>query len=252
MAAYHQARAHSRRTPASLYPRHSRAHSVPCALTDLPVRARLLDGLIRGGDDAWTDNEAGDAGGNGADQGAQIGVPRSRPSLSTDTPLALHSSALLAPPRTQAHFCNLAMCHLKAVPPNWQKARDNCTKALALDPRHVKALFRRGKCNAQLRHLDEAKDDLERVLELQPDNKDAVRELRGLKSQFATQRKKEQKKFAGMFDKLQADDEAEAAATSAAPAEDDDIGEPLGAPQAFEPSDVLYHKDRPEPPVAVQ
>merc|ERR1719375_737755 len=63
-----------------------------------------------------------------------------------------------------AHFCNLAMCHLKQGP-NLQKARTNCSKALELDPKNVKALFRRGKCHAQLGLLDEAKEDLERVLE---------------------------------------------------------------------------------------
>ena len=173
------------------------------------------------------------------------------------------------------HFNNLAMCHLKKD--NWQKAHTNCTKALELDPKNVKALFRRGKCNAQLGHLDEAKEDLDQVIQLQPDNKEAVRELRGLKAGFAAQRKRELKKFAGMFDKLQADEEQEASAAAAASSaaasssagssggsagasacanpeaisaaaaaaaamvdDDEDIGEPLGAPQTFEPSDVLY------------
>ena len=46
--------------------------------------------------------------------------------------------------------------------------------------------------------------NLERVLELQPDNKDAARELRSLKGAFAALRKKEQRKFAGLFDRMQA------------------------------------------------
>jgi len=178
-----------------------------------------------------------------------------------------------------AHFSNLAMCHLKRGP-NYEKARVNCSKALELDPRNVKALFRRGKCHAQLGNLDEAKEDLDRALALQPENKDAVRELRALKSLFATQRKKEQRKFAGLFDKLNADEAAEeavraAAASSSAAAssavdvseasaapsaeaatvsaaqkreatvlgdddDDDDMGEPLGAPQSFEPADVQF------------
>lgn len=140
-----------------------------------------------------------------------------------------------------AHFCNLAMCHMKHGP-KYAKAKDNCTKALALDPDNVKgtahgacesrgvvaraersfafprrgaALFRRGKCYAQLGGLDEAKADFDRVLELQPDNRDAARELRALRGAFEKQRKKEQRKFAGMFDKLQQDDEMEAAAAAA-------------------------------------
>jgi len=99
-----------------------------------------------------------------------------------------------------AHFCNLGMCHLKLG--NLPKARINCTKALAIDSTNVKALFRRGKCNAALGSLDEAKADFEGVLELQPLNKEAVRQLRSLKCAFADHKRKEQKRFAGMFERL--------------------------------------------------
>lgn len=119
-----------------------------------------------------------------------------------------------------AHYCNLAMCHMKHGP-KYLKARDNCTKALAIDPDNVKALFRRGKCYAQLNELDEAKADFERVLQLQPENSDAKRELRSLRGAFEKLRKREQKKFAGMFDRINQDEEmadAEAAASEAASA----------------------------------
>ncbi|KOO23273.1 peptidyl-prolyl cis-trans isomerase fkbp4 [Chrysochromulina tobinii] len=92
-----------------------------------------------------------------------------------------------------AHYCNLAMCHMKHGP-KYLKARDNCTKALAIDPDNVKALFRRGKCYAQLNELDEAKADFERVLQLQPESSDAKRELRSLRGAFEKLRKREQKK----------------------------------------------------------
>ena len=39
------------------------------------------------------------------------------------------------------HFSNLAMCHLKLG--NVLKARDNSSKALAIDGKNIKALFRR-------------------------------------------------------------------------------------------------------------
>ncbi|EOD23280.1 hypothetical protein EMIHUDRAFT_239918 [Emiliania huxleyi CCMP1516] len=99
-----------------------------------------------------------------------------------------------------AHFSNLAACHLKlgAVP----KARDCCSKALALDPGHLKARFRRGKCLAALGALDDARDDLETVLRADPENREAHRELRELKMRLAAQRRREAKKFAGFFDRL--------------------------------------------------
>jgi len=169
-----------------------------------------------------------------------------------------------------AHFSNLAMCHLRLG--NIEKARIWCTKALNMDPENVKALFRRGKCNLQLGILDEARSDLERVLSQEPNNRDAMRGLRDLKAKEVLQRKKEQKKFAGFFDKL-ADEEregggaasgqssiAESTHTTAGrqggPAveagkdegsitvsvkdgsEIDDIGTPLDEPQEFEPQDV--------------
>lgn len=137
--------------------------------------------------------------------GAVMGMPGQ-----TTTPVTAEEMTTIKELKL-VHFNNLAMCHLKQTPPNLEKARDRCTKALELDQDNVKALFRRGKCYAQLNALDEAKEDLERVIELQPDNKDAARELRNLKGAFVAQRKKEQRKFAGLFDRMQADEEREGA-----------------------------------------
>ncbi|KAL1521202.1 hypothetical protein AB1Y20_022753 [Prymnesium parvum] len=168
-----------------------------------------------------------------------------------------------------AHFSNLALCHLKLG--NVPKAKVNCSKALQIDPKNVKALFRRGKCHAAVGALDEAKADWEAVLQMDPQNKEAIRELQALKSRFASHRKKEQKKFAGMFDKL-SDGQDEGASDSAAatppdasdsaarhqvhisseegnanvtiqrppPAAEDDLGEPISSPQPFEPQDVTF------------
>ena len=97
------------------------------------------------------------------------------------------------------HFSNLAMCHMKLG--NVQKARDNSSKALAIDGKHMKSLFRRGKCNAALGALDEAKVDLDCIMSMEPENRDALRELHALKQKFREHDKKEKKKFAGMFDR---------------------------------------------------
>ena len=47
-----------------------------------------------------------------------------------------------------AHFCNLAMCHMR-FGPKYVKARDNCTKALAIDADNVKGA---PGCHGQSRH----------------------------------------------------------------------------------------------------
>jgi len=145
------------------------------------------------------------AGGGGS---AGLAPPMGR----TTTPVSPEEMAQIRELKV-VHHCNLAICQMKHGP-KYSKAKDNCTKALAIDGNNIKALLRRGKCHAQMGGLDEAKADLDRVLELQPDNKDAVRELRLLKGAFDKQRKKEQKKFAGMFDKLVDEDAAAAAAVS--------------------------------------
>ena len=214
---------------------------------------------------------------------ANLGIPGS-----TTTPVSDEEMKTIRELKL-AHFCNLGMCHLKQG--NLAKARVNCTKALAIDSSNVKALFRRGKCNAGLGALDEAKEDFDGVLLLEPANKEAVRELRALRGAFASHKKKEARKFAGMFDRL-ADESGEPTSASEAPAAasasssavpaassvgssaadaaadatdaaastralggggfeggdagdewemvEEGIGEPLGPPQPFEPTEVRY------------
>eukprot|EP00325_Prymnesiales_sp_UTEX-LB-985_P005138 CAMPEP_0174697336 /NCGR_PEP_ID=MMETSP1094-20130205/3229_1 /TAXON_ID=156173 /ORGANISM="Chrysochromulina brevifilum, Strain UTEX LB 985" /LENGTH=264 /DNA_ID=CAMNT_0015894289 /DNA_START=44 /DNA_END=838 /DNA_ORIENTATION=- len=155
--------------------------------------------------------------------GSSAGMPGK-----TTTPVTSEEMAQIRELKV-AHHCNLAMCHMKHGP-KLQKAKDNCTKALAIDAKNVKALFRRGKCYTQLGELDEAKADLDRVLELEPENKEAVRELRLLRTAFDKQRKKEQKKFAGMFDKMHQDEEM--AEADALPAAADATGAPAASSSA--------------------
>lgn len=47
-----------------------------------------------------------------------------------------------------AHHSNLAMCHLRLGA--LRKARDCCSRALAIDATSVKSLFRRGRCHAMM------------------------------------------------------------------------------------------------------
>ena len=145
-----------------------------------------------------------------------------------------------------AHFSNLAMCHVKLE--NYEKARDNCTRAIAMDPSNVKALFRRGKCHSHLGALDEAKRDFEHVLAREPENRDARRGLQALKGLFAAHKKREQKRFAGFFDKLESEeppDQASGGQAVAPPEEhleaaDEPMGDPACDPAAAAGGDPAH------------
>ncbi|XP_062456767.1 FK506-binding protein-like, partial [Rhea pennata] len=70
---------------------------------------------------------------------------------------------------------NLALCQLRLGLP--APAADNCAKALALRPGHLKARYRRGLAAAALGDLEAAADDLAAVARARPGDGDARREL---------------------------------------------------------------------------
>ncbi|KAJ3299348.1 RNA polymerase II-associated protein 3 [Borealophlyctis nickersoniae] len=70
---------------------------------------------------------------------------------------------------------NRAMAHLKLF--NYVEAESDCTTGLALDPKNVKALWRRGIARRELGKLDEAKGDLELAGVLEPANKSMKEDL---------------------------------------------------------------------------
>ncbi|KAM9000625.1 FK506-binding protein-like isoform X2 [Sarcophilus harrisii] len=91
---------------------------------------------------------------------------------------ALRLLMTLPPPgpadRTILH-ANLAACQLQLGQPTL--AAQSCDRVLERDPRHVKALYRRGVARAAFGELDGAADDLRRVLEVEPGNRAAREEL---------------------------------------------------------------------------
>ena len=63
----------------------------------------------------------------------------------------------------------------------------DCTKALELDPDYAKAVARRATARTKLKKYEGAKEDQERLLELQPNNKQAKLEITKLeKVSFAS------------------------------------------------------------------
>ncbi|XP_042305054.1 FK506-binding protein-like isoform X2 [Sceloporus undulatus] len=93
---------------------------------------------------------------------------------------ALRLLVVAAPPpdydqiKAELH-ANLAACQLRLRQP--ANAASNCTKTLALQPANTKALFRRGLAYDAMNDLEGAAQDLKGVLQVEPGNRAARREL---------------------------------------------------------------------------
>nr|CAD7392240.1 unnamed protein product [Timema cristinae] len=98
-----------------------------------------------------------------------------------------------------AHL-NLAMCYLKLT--ENLEARDQCDKALELDPNNIKGLFRRGQAWLGMVEPEKAKADFEMVLKLEPNNKAAANHYSLCLVKLKEQKSREKKIYANMFEKF--------------------------------------------------
>ncbi|XP_063928028.1 uncharacterized protein LOC135141104 [Zophobas morio] len=92
---------------------------------------------------------------------------------------------------------NLSLCQLKLK--LYKKAIENCTKVLEKDSNNVKALFRRAQALSELSEELEAKQDLERAKELEPDNRAVAMELRKVLKKIKIQDEREKEIFSNLF-----------------------------------------------------
>ncbi|PRP79271.1 UDP-N-acetylglucosamine transporter [Planoprotostelium fungivorum] len=76
-------------------------------------------------------------------------------------------------------YLNLAAAQIKTK--DFTGARLNCNKALDIDAKNVKALFRKGQSEMALSNFDEAKADFQEALKYSPKNKDVMSEMDKLK-----------------------------------------------------------------------
>lgn len=60
---------------------------------------------------------------------------------------------------------------------DWKRAAEAADNVLEVDPKHVKALFRKGKALLELREFDEAEQVLQQARNFDPSNEDVVQEL---------------------------------------------------------------------------
>ncbi|XP_047110434.1 RNA polymerase II-associated protein 3 isoform X1 [Schistocerca piceifrons] len=85
-------------------------------------------------------------------------------------------------------YANRALCHLKLH--NYKAGEADCTRALELDPKYVKAYLRRVTARLELNLFQEARSDLQNVLELEPSNSFAEGQLLMLDRKLAENEKK--------------------------------------------------------------
>jgi len=76
-------------------------------------------------------------------------------------------------------LCNQALASIKIG--NFQQAIDFCNTVLSFQSGNQKALFRRGFARARTGDLVAAEEDFRRVLAIDPDNSEALREIRNIK-----------------------------------------------------------------------
>ncbi|KAL6513186.1 hypothetical protein OROGR_020672 [Orobanche gracilis] len=83
---------------------------------------------------------------------------------------------------TAVAYANRAMAYLKLK--RFQEAEDDCTEALNLDDRYIKAYSRRSTARKELRKLKESVEDAEFALRLEPHNQEIKRQHTESKSLY--------------------------------------------------------------------
>ena len=94
---------------------------------------------------------------------------------------------------------NLSMVLLKQDKNKY--ARDAASKAIEIDPSHVKALYRRGVAFRAMGDVDAAKTDLKKAYKLDPSNTAVKKELVGIKKTLEEMKKREKANLQKAFSK---------------------------------------------------
>eukprot|EP00249_Psilotum_nudum_P009380 c21897_g1_i1 orf=331-1443(+) len=97
-------------------------------------------------------------------------------------------------------YSNRAICFLQLK--KYEAAMTESSKALELNPTYLKALLRRSQAQENLGHLDEAVADMKKVVDLDPDNKQARDAIRRLEPLAAEKREKLKEEMIGKLKDL--------------------------------------------------
>jgi heat shock 70kDa protein 4 len=92
---------------------------------------------------------------------------------------------------------NLAMSWLKLE--KYERAIENATKALELDAKSAKALYRRACCYEKLKKWDEAFRDVKKVLKIKPEDKSSLKLQSRIMKVLAKQKAKAKRMAKKMF-----------------------------------------------------
>ncbi|KAF5177200.1 Tetratricopeptide repeat protein [Thalictrum thalictroides] len=95
---------------------------------------------------------------------------------------------------------NRAVCFLKQN--KYEEAIKECTKALELNAKNVRALIRRGEAHEKLEHFDKAIADMKKILELDPSNDQARKSIRHLEPLAAEKREKMMQEMQGKLKEM--------------------------------------------------
>lgn len=98
-----------------------------------------------------------------------------------------------------AHL-NIAMCNLKVS--SFCEAEQECDEALKIDPKNVKAIFRRGQSLLERCEFERALEDFNKVLELEPSNKAARNQITLCRQRQKEAYAREKQLYACMFQKM--------------------------------------------------
>eukprot|EP00191_Tetraselmis_sp_GSL018_P004007 CAMPEP_0177604276 /NCGR_PEP_ID=MMETSP0419_2-20121207/16028_1 /TAXON_ID=582737 /ORGANISM="Tetraselmis sp., Strain GSL018" /LENGTH=345 /DNA_ID=CAMNT_0019098241 /DNA_START=181 /DNA_END=1218 /DNA_ORIENTATION=- len=98
------------------------------------------------------------------------------------------------------YHANRAACLLKLERP--KDAADDCTAALKLRPAYAKALLRRSKAYELLDDLENAFQDMQKVVELEPENRQAAAAVRRMEPEVNARREKLKEEMMGKLKDL--------------------------------------------------
>ena len=92
---------------------------------------------------------------------------------------------------------NIAACHLATK--QWDEAKHECENVLEIQETNSKAIFRRGQALLGMNDFDAALKDLQKVRELQPEDKGVLNEIARAKKAKLEMVKKEKQLYSKMF-----------------------------------------------------